>query len=266
MKIKFYILIPALIVGYFLFSLFASTIYEVISYKRNKNAIETAAYLAYQYAIVETQETGQSNEHISESALSYYKSYLSYLTSCSNDSALGLEDSNQFKRLVAFLKTNADEYNQHTNTVLYQPSQYGLTYVDPLNFRQAFSSYFTKILAANAEGVGDVVASDCNTSYILSFTPVKLSDPSIYKSLFGVSDMSALDAAGLEDNLFDYVIQYNITITINWKHTTSSLFFQLNDSIYGALDLGSSDNFTSDRRIKIPGEQIEYNFQYILTN
>lgn len=253
-------------------AVFVSLGQELYCLKQNKATVETAAYLAYQYAIQAIQSTDSSTlvkDANNPSATIQIGSYEAYLSSLEQMYDSVATTNSSFSRVLGFLKDNLAEYKNNKTHELFTPLQFGITYVDETSLKSYMQEYLSKVIASNHFTSSDIYPDTVEVT-ITNITPslVNIKDSAnsaIYLELFGISNTEGLSSVEGLDSMYDYVVKYDISFTVRWMHPTSSRLFNLGYLRNFGIDISGLD-LTDAEQIQFAGLDVKYSFTYILTN
>lgn len=264
--------IALLITASLVLTVFVSMGTEYYSMMQNKSTMETAAYLAYQYAIQAIQSTDSSTlvkDANNPSATIQTERYGDYLGDLEQMYNSVTTTNSSFSRVLQFLKNNLAEYKSNKTHELFTPLQFGITYVDEDSLQSYMQEYLSKVIESNHFTSSDIYSDSVKVT-ITSITPslVNIKDSAnsaIYLELFGISNTEGLSSVEGLDSMYDYVVKYDISFTVEWMHPTSSRLFNLGYLSNFRIDISGLD-LTDAEQIQFAGPDVEYSFTYVLTN
>lgn len=273
------------ILAIFFLNIIISSIIEMNALTTSKHNIETAINIAGKYAVESfeiTQYSGfddnlGSNYDISDNHNQMaLEQYYDEIERQSFIEGINTEGSD-FRLTLEFLRNELDEYRSGNTSSVLSPFAFSWTFVEEERLNREFADTINRIVQANYNPGADVDdkalafsgrnvlrITDTNARIVNGPTLINLTeglDPSsptykTYLSIFGTSRNEAMMMYNNMNDIqqmYNYMIVYDVEYTVNWEHHTTTTFFK------GTIPFVNGD-------VPIfPPEYIDENDQIILT-
>lgn len=246
---------------------------------------EMLAYvrLAVKNAAVNTQSTEAVEDNLShlKDKYAFYDrqdAIDKYLTAVK--AALGTASFSQDSRdaVQFFIECNSNAfYSYYTGvSTLFNPIQYGMTYIDEDEFKNSLTEYINSMIEANYGTTNqaytrvsdalhlDNVQIDIDGPKVCEFDP----NSEIYRELYGmtkeISDLAPDEDLGFAQSAIDFFVYYDIKVTVDWSSATANQMLS-KQYLEGIEHVANSAlRYTQGDRnyVYIPGKTITYSYRY----
>lgn len=222
----------------------------------------------------------------------YRNTYLSYLNTIEAKAkaagiyqSANISDTKKYGDVKTIIEFLLDSYNKYiaqtSQNIVFTPIQFGYTYLDKDKLTEDFTAYVEDIISANysvQNNNADVALAFTGNNRVtlgrndgINAVEISMSEPILitlqddftFKSIFGTNREEALRKIGAisTDTSYDYVIAYDVTFKVYWRHQTQTPFFR-NFAVAQLLP----NYFSQDGQLIIDiGEPVEYHKRYIIT-
>lgn len=177
-----------------------------------------------------------------------------------------------------FCEYNEDAiYNTTTGaSTLFNPIQYGMTYIDKDAFTQSLTEYISSMIEANYGETNqaytrvtdalhlDNVQIDIDGPKVCKFD----SSNEIYRELYGITDeindLAPDEDLGFAQSAIDFFVYYDIEVTVDWSSATANQMFtkQYLEGIENITNAALKYTPGERNYVYIPGKTITYNYRY----
>lgn len=258
-----------------------STAQEIENWRDKRDNIALGTKLAVESAL-KIQQTSGSDTYSIKNDITLIPSLESYIDSIKTQAQyLNITASNSdLPNVMQFLTKQLTTY-KNTGRGLYTPLQFSMTFLDKHQFKQDIREYMLKYIENNY-GVsnGNTLAlSRAVNSLILEDATITVSNPRLvylsntdseFARLFGSARSEALTIAtgsNRNDKRFNYVIQYDVSVTVKWKHVTSTPFYKFDPNVSAFIDaVVGSEHLSSNYQLIWPGKPYTVNRTFTLIN
>lgn len=262
-------------------NMFLSTAQEIENWRDKRDNIALGTKLAVESAL-KVQQTSGSDTYSIKNDITLIPSLESYIDSVKTQAQhLNINTSNSdLPNVMQFLSKQLTTY-KNTGKGLYTPLQFSMTFLDKHQFKQDIREYMLKYIETNygVDNGNTAALSRAVDSLILEDAVITVSNPRLvylsntdseFAKLFGSARSEALNIAmgsNRNDKRFNYVIQYDVSVTVKWKHVTSTPFYKFDPNVSAFLELFVDPGYLSDNYQLIwPGEPYTINRTFTLIN
>ena len=265
------------------------------------HSLESTARVASEHAIGEFEITQFSgfddnlgntfdiSDHHNAAA---YSNYLHEMEIEAKNKMRGSYHDSDMQRIVSFLSDELKDYKKGKAKSVLSPFAFSLTFLEEQKLMSDFNETVRTLVRHNYEPKSSEIGKHKNSINPLAFNgtgtveitkvTAKITDGSkmmdltngIYEGtekyaafgkIFGTKNKSAMDMVNgihLMQNMFNYVVYYDVDFTIEWSHHTRTLFFKA----AGFGNMISGDFIDDQGQIAIPMKPIVIHRRYIVTN
>lgn len=282
-------------------SMLISSLMEWNAMTTEIHALESTIRVASEHAIGEfeiTQFSGFDDNlgntfDISDSHnASEYKYYLKQLEIESKEAMRGDYVGSDMEHIISFLGDELADYKSGDTESVLSPFAFSLTFLEEdkltADFNETVSSLIRHNYNPTAQEMGDsekainpLAFSGPGTVEITGASAKIVDGPKLmdltrgvhegtdkyaaFAKLFGTENKGAMNMVNgihLLQNMFNYVVYYDVEFTINWNHHTRTLFFKQ----AGFGENISSEYIDDQGQIVLPMKPIVLHRRYIVTN
>lgn len=267
-----------------------SSIVEINAINTSLHNIKIASNIASKYALNSfeiTQFSGFDNNVGSVYDIGNPQNRTAYENYLRNIETQGTvkninKPGSDFSAIIYFLKSELERYDDFGGSVL-APFAFNWTYLEEKRLSDEFKRTVNNIIDANYSPTGDDMAlafsgrdvvriTDAKAKIINGPTLINLSeglanknspDYKTYLSLFGSTRQEAMamhsSLSSVED-IYNYIIVYDVEFTISWEHHTITPFFN-------SLNRAIPSQFVNEKgQIKLTMEPTKLIRRYVVTN
>lgn len=282
-------------------SMLISSLIEWNAITTEIHALQSTVRVASEHAIGEfeiTQFSGFDDNlgntfDISDSHnASEYKYYLKELEIEAKEKMRGDYVDSDMEHIITFLGDELTDFKSGDTDSVLSPFAFSLTFLEEDKLSADFDETVVSLIRHNYNPTSDEIGDNDKVIHPLAFSgtgTVEITDTSAkiiegpklmdltggihegtdkyaaFAKLFGTENKGAMDMVNgihLLQNMFNYVVYYDVEFTINWNHHTRTLFFK---------QAGFGENISSSYvdefgQIVVPMEPIVLHRRYIVTN